>query len=564
VRGDGALEVVAGFATALGPRNDNQDFAFFDPGSAQDRAVQGVIAAMADGVGGASGGRTAAELAVRAFLEGYRAQDPLAGVGVSAYRVMDAFNSWLYAQARVDPKLTGACTTFTGLIVRSREATFLHAGDTRAWHLRGDDLTQVTRDHIAFSANGRQTLLRAVGLEERLRLEVQTVALERHDRILLTSDGVHSILGHHQLRAALRERSSPQAGAETIIAAAIAAGLTDNATVLLLDIVSLPAVDWSAVEAELKDLSILAPPEPGALVDGFSLDRILVDSQFTRVMLARENNGTLVVLKFPKASMQSDRTARSAFLRETFLGRRVSSPFVGGALQMADGRQSRLYLAMPLHRGMTLEARLTSGPLPVNEAIRIAVMVGQGLKALHRLGITHRDVKPENVVLTDDGGLKLIDFGAARILRVDTDDEDVETPGTASFMAPELFGSHRGDAASDQFALGVTLYRMLTGDYPYGEAEPGRRPLFGPPVSAWRRRPEIPAWLDATVMRAIALRPNDRFADVDELIYELEAGRAPSSPWRRALPLAERNPVLLWKLISVLLFAGLIIALLSR
>ncbi len=178
------------------------------------------------------------------------------------------------------------------------------------------------------------------------------------------------------------------------------------------------------------------------------------------------------------------------------------------------------------------------------------------MRALHRLGVTHRDIKPGNVILTKEGGLKLIDLGIARVPRFKELPEK-ETPGTASYMAPELFNGERGDTLSDQFSLGVTIYRLFTGRYPYGETEPLSRPLFGPPVPASRYRPEISARLEAALMKAISLRRDDRFGDVEELIYQLETGKLRALPPRRPAPLLQRNPVRLWQGISLLLLIAL-------
>lgn len=167
--------------------------------------------------------------------------------------------------------------------------------------------------------------------------------------------------------------------------------------------------------------------------------------------------------------------------------------------------------------------------------MKVAVDLARGIAALHRLGVAHRDIKLDNIILTADCGLKLIDLGVARLPRLDDFDE-AETPGTASFMAPELFDGRAGDVRSDQFAYRVTLYRLFTGRYPYGESIPGSRPLFGPAVPPSRYRPDLPAWLDAAILRAVALKPGDRFDDIEELSHMFEGGAARAAPRRRSRP----------------------------
>lgn len=550
-----SIKVAVGFASHRGARSDNQDFAAADLGTEGERALQGVVVALADGVGGNKGGRIAAELAVRNFFEGYRAQNPLNGIGPAAMRAMDGFNLWLNSQARSDPHMAGAAATFTGLVLRGREAVVLHAGDSRAWHLRADVLTLLTEDHVSIAADGSHLLVRALGLEPRLRLDLLRQPLDDHDRFLLTSDGVHGVLSRPEIARLLAAHRSPQADADAIVAAALTAGAQDNVTALVVDIIALPSVDHDALAAEMGELPLLPPPEEGHIVDGFRLERQLADGAHARLFITRDG-GNPIVLKFPKTSLLSEEGARLAFLREGFLGRRIESPYVGRTLATPAGRQTRLYIVMPFYRGESLETRISRERIDLDDGIDIAVKLSRGIAALHRLGVAHRDIKPGNVILTNEGGLKLIDLGIARVPRFKELPED-ETPGTASYMAPELFNGERGDAVSDQFSLGVTIYRLFTGRYPYGETEPLSRPLFGPPVPVSRYRPDISARLEAAIMKAISLRRDDRFGDVEEFIYQLETGKLRALPPRRPAPLLQRNPVRLWQGVSLLLLVAL-------
>ncbi|HKX23357.1 MAG TPA: serine/threonine-protein kinase, partial [Rhizorhapis sp.] len=224
---------------------------------------------------------------------------------------------------------------------------------------------------------------------------------------------------------------------------------------------------------------------------------------------------------------------------------------------------SRLYVAMPFYQGETLEQRIGRHPPSIAAGVTVAARLTRGVAALHRLNIVHRDIKPENVILTEDGGLRLIDLGVARLPRIE-EFEAREIPGTPSYMAPELYHGELGSEASDQFALGVTLYRLFTGRYPYGEVEAFSRPKFGRPVPPSRYRPDMPAWLESALLRAIAVKPDERFGDVVELLRTLEDGgtRAIGAPQPRSL--YERNPLRFWQVISALLFIALMFALASR
>ena len=266
--------------------------------------------------------------------------------------------------------------------------------------------------------------------------------------------------------------------------------------------------------------------------------------------------------EIPRSRDDGSNRAHAIYAR-VFLGQRIAHPNVGASLLLPEGRQSRLYVAMPYYKGETLEDRLRrDGPMKVDAAVAIAIKAGRGLAALHKAGVTHRDIKPGNIMLLENGDVKIFDLGVAHLPRLE--DVDVaETPGTLDYMAPELFRENRGDALSDQFALGVTLYRMLSGKYPFGETLPGGRPLFGPiaPLSAYRD--DVPAWLNAAVLRAISLRRDDRFGDMDEFLFALEHGNLRATPPRRG-PLIERNPLLFWQVLCAVLIILLILSVVRR
>ena len=233
---------------------------------------------------------------------------------------------------------------------------------------------------------------------------------------------------------------------------------------------------------------------------------------------------------------------------------RVRSPWLCRVIEMPPGRQSRLYTVMPLYDGETLAHRLRRGPpLPLEQGRGIAVRLGKAVALLHRNGIIHRDIKPDNVILEVNGGLKLIDLGVALVPGVDEfPAEDI--PGTPSYMAPELLAGQPGDERSDLFALGVTLFEALTGTYPYGEIEPFSHPRFGKPKALVNLRPDLPAWLDACLARAMAVEPGGRHGDVMEFVIDMEAGPAVAGiPPRETIPLYERNPLTFWKVVSAIL-----------
>lgn len=563
MRGSGELVVAAGFASRIGPRAENQDFGGVHLGSAGDRARHGILAAVADGVSGGKAGRIAAELAVRSLIEGLYAMPATLGPARTLQAPLAAYNRWLHAQGR-GAAMAGSATTLTALVLRGRRAHLVHVGDSRAWRFSGGRLTCLTTDHVRPEPDLRHVLIRALGIEPELRLDHAALELAEHDRLVLTTDGVHGALSANRIAALLGENASAEATAQALAEAALAAGGRDNATALVIDIVRLPAPDHDGILAELSALPFVVPPRPGGSIDGFRIERVLSAGRHAVLLVATDSeDGSPVVLKFPRREVLSERALRLAFAREVLLGQRVSSPFVLTARPIRPERQTALYGVQPLVAGETMAQRLARGRPALRPGLSAAIGLTRAVAALHRLDVVHRDIKPENVMLTPDGGLKLIDLGVARLPRVE-DFREEEIPGTPGYMAPEQFGGHAGDALTDQFALGVTLYRWFTGAWPFGEQEAFQRPRFGraPPPS--RHRPELPSWLDEAILTAISPDREARFGDVIELLRALEDGGTRPLGRRRPLPLIERHPLAFWQGACALLAAALVAVLVLR
>ncbi|QGM44301.1 bifunctional protein-serine/threonine kinase/phosphatase [Methylocystis heyeri] len=564
-RYDHDLRVEIGFCTETGRRRDNQDYVAACSGPLGPGSLHGLVAAVADGVGGHKGGREAAETAVRGFIEAYFASPETIGVARAAARALESINGWIAAQARVDQKLAGMATTFSALIFSRRSAYLAHVGDSRAYRLRGEDFEQLTNDHVLGRGESAHALIRAVGFEDVLRVDHASHALCLHDRFLLCSDGVHAFLRREAIRKLLAERVSPQEAAERLVAAALAAGSDDNATALVADVVDLPPADQGALSQLAAGLRIGEPPAPGEVVDDYRLERIISQGRNSRLLLATDlRNGRPLVVKFPLARVADDASRRRAFVNEAWVAGRIRSPYVGEIVEPEEGRRTQLYSVMPFYEGETLEARLARAPkIELEEGLSIATRLARAVAA-HRAGVVHRDIKADNVILLKDGSLRLVDLGVCRVPRLeDFCPEDI--PGTPSYMAPELFLGASGDEASDLFALGVTLYRAFARDYPYGEIEPFSTPRFGRPRPLIVKRPDLPAWINAAILRAVAADPRDRFGDVVEFAFELENGALRNiAPPATKKPLYERNPLVFWKSLSLILAFLLFLALIPR
>jgi len=558
------LLVGVGEHTHAGGRPDNEDYAACYLGNASERLSTGVIAALADGMGGARGGRVAAELAVRGFIDAALGQAGTLGTARIGARAVDAVNRWIHAVGRTDADLNGMACTLSALVLCGRRAHVLHVGDSRVYRLRDERLTLLTRDHTLGAPGTSHALTRAVGAQDVLRVDHGADSARVHDRYLLCSDGVHGALSQQYIHAVLSRRAAPRETAFQLVSEAAATADSDNATAIVLDVLALPATQYADLELAFADRPLRTPPVAGDVVDDYALTELLSDGPYTRVFRATDNlERRTVILKFPKSRPGLDEMLRTALLRETWIASQVRSPFVTEAIEPPAERRTCIYGVLPNYTGETLEQRLLRRPaVTLAAGLDIAIKLAKAVAALHRAGIVHRDIKPENVILQPDGGLKLIDLGVARLPQLE-DTEQASSPGTPSYMAPELFGGASADEASDIFALGVTIYRVFAGGaYPYGEIPAFSQPRFSRMTPLAKHRPDLPAWLDHVLARAVALEPAARFADAVEFAFELEHGSLRAAPVSVArTPLYERDPTRFWQVISALLLIALLVAL---
>jgi serine/threonine protein kinase len=255
----------------------------------------------------------------------------------------------------------------------------------------------------------------------------------------------------------------------------------------------------------------------------------------------------------------------AAFVREAWVGARVHSPWLGRTIELPPGRQTCLYTVMPLYPGELLETRLARRPaVGLEEGRNITIKLARAAAALHSVGIIHRDIKPDNVILESEGSLKLIDLGVVRVPGME-DFPPTDIPGTPAYMAPEMFSGEPGNEGTDIYALGVTMFRAFTGEYPYGNPDASSQPRRSRPTALSSLRPDLPAWLQGVLGRAIAIDPAERFHDMTEFAVEMEMGPARAPPTvRRPQTFYERRPVLFWQGVSALLALALLLILLLR
>lgn len=546
-----SLTVDVGHASLPGPRPRNEDYCAAVTPEGMELDNKGLIAAVADGVGGHANGREAAEYCVRSLLADYYATPPTLGVAQALDKIILALNGWLHAHSRRAREAAGMATTLSAIVLRGRRYVIAHVGDSRIYRLRDRDLRQLTTDHVWAHPELKNVLSRAVGLDERLSVDYADGELSAGDTFLLASDGVWSTLRDARLAKLLAGEAAPEELAASIVMEATQAGAQDNCTALVLRVVQLPRDTLRDSIAHVGTLPLPPQLKPGDALDGLEVVEVLHQSRLTLLYRVRAtDSGQDFVLKTLRPTASDADAAALAY--EEWLGRRVVSPDFPQVV--AWPTRAHLYYLMSWHEGASLARHLQQGRrfTPV-EAADLATRVLKALTVLHRLGIIHRDIKPENVHLGADGRLRLLDLGVAAADGHEGTETfgEINNPGTPSYMAPELHAGGTASEASDLYAIGVTLYQLLTRKYPYGEIEPFQHPKFGDPVPPTRYRPDIPEWLESIILKAVAREPEARFETAEKFLLALDHGAQRPLRVARSTPLLQRDPQFALKLLAV-------------
>jgi serine/threonine protein phosphatase PrpC len=560
------LEISSGYASATGTRASNEDFCGIVTPQGGVLEAKGIVAALADGVGSTGGGREAAEYSVRGLLADYYATPDTWAITYALDRVLHAINRWLLAQSFSQYEAHRLVSTLSAVVLHGDRFVIAHIGDSRIYLLRDHKLRQLTVDHVWDKPEMQHVLKRAMGLDQHLVLDYLDDALQAGDVFLLVSDGVWEVLGDKAMQALLDVELEPQQIADSMVAQVAIKKGQDNATAMVLKVHHPGATGRHYASAEAGHLSVPERLKAGQVLDGFEILKLLHESQNSLLYQVRRiATQQLLVLKTLPPPLRDNLACREGLLVEEWLAKTIVSRYFPQVLPLSGDERHFLYYVMTFHEGATLQQHLQHDRhFSIADAVQIGIRLGKALGTLHRMNIIHRDIKPDNIHLDTEEKLRVLDLGVA--LNPATMRSEGR-PGTPSFIAPELFAGEPASCQSDLYAVGVTLYYLLTRKYPYGEIEPFQHPRFTEPTPPTRYRPDIPQWLENILLKAVAKNPAKRFETAEEWVISLSKGDyADSKPYERA-PLVESNPLLLLQMglvISVLVNLLMLYLLLAR
>jgi serine/threonine protein phosphatase PrpC len=564
-----AFELDIGFTSAAGTKDINEDFcaAMLPEVGYED---MGAIAAVADGVSRGGMGKEAAQTSVISLLRDYYGTPQTWDSTVALDRIISAQNSWLAGINRRRHPVMGM-TTLTALVLRGQSYALAHVGDSRAYLLREGQTLQMTHDHVVDHPDFSHQLLRAVGFEDRLVVDYVQGDLQVGDVFILLTDGVHGEVPERRLKA-LVDNVSAQDASALLVDTALKAGSRDNVTALVVRVQGLLEATLQDDNRAAQQLPIPPHLKVGDVLDGLVVTARVADNGINVVYQVRDPaSQMLYAVKTLHPARAHDPDERAMLAHEAWLAKHMQTSraadnlvHIHEALPSGQSR-SAFYVVYDWHGGETLQQILDrQHKFNLPQVLTATMQALKALGRLHRQGVIHRDIKPANLHQGDDGVLRILDLGVALSGREPKSMRELHA-GTPSYVNPEQWGfngkagaktgasasdapEELPDAQSDLFALGVTLYQLLTAKLPYGDVLPyqvGR--YYRDPTPPSRHNPEIPIWLDHVLLKAVARDKRNRFETAEEFLLALERGASRPLNVPQGTPLMQRDPTALWK-----------------
>ncbi|MDO3383215.1 bifunctional protein-serine/threonine kinase/phosphatase [Gilvimarinus algae] len=567
-----SLDISFAQLSEAGRKPENQDTvgARFPEGAAL--VTKGVAIAIADGVSSSSAARQASQTAVTGILTDYYATPDTWRTGQSANRVIQSLNRYLWSQSQNNVRQEGYLTTLSLLVLKGDKAFVFHVGDSRIYRLRNGQLEQLTRDHNQRIDKNTTYLSRALGADLTLEVDMESLEIERGDLYLLSTDGLHDAVDDKTLTQMLTQTDDLDALCQTLYQTALARGSEDNVSLQLARVNNIGTPSESDAITVLSRLPFPPILNKGQCLDGLTVEKILHESERSQVYLVKNREGVPLVMKTPSPNYSDDAAYIERFVRESWIGARLSNRHVVRVVEPPQTR-SCLYYLTEFIPGPTLTQLIRErAPFAVADATELAEQLVAGVRALHRKDTLHQDLKPDNIVIGTQGAC-LVDFGSCWVAGV----EEMASPiagdkilGTLDYSAPEYrYGGATGPR-SDQFSLAVLVYEMLTGKHPYGEAYGKAMSLNQFQKLSYRSslqfNPLVPVWLDRALEKALSIQPGQRYEALSEWLQDI---KRPNPNWLNARhkPLIERHPERVWKLLALTgwaVAAGLLVFVASR
>ena len=420
-----------------------------------------------------------------------------------------------------------------------------HVGDTRTYLCRGGAVKRLTSDHSylamqiklglvrerdAMNSPMRSLITKSLGRELTCNFDIERQTLYAGDVLVQCTDGLYGCVTDDEIYD-LATHLEPAQACRELVALAEKRHTEDNVSIQVIRVNKIERVCFSRGFAYYKEDTsspVNNELQPGGTLEGrFEILELISRSGMASIYKARDRSvDQIVALKVPLAQFESDAAAFSRFEREEAIGKMLDHPSILKIFPIEGKR--RPYIVMEFLDGQTLDQLLREvKPLPEADAAKIASRLCEALDYMHKNGVIHRDLKPQNIMICKDGSIRIMDFGIAKAFRMRriTFVGFSPTMGTPDYMAPEQVKGKRGDERTDIYSLGAILYEMTTGSTPFEGESPYavmNARVTGDPVAPRKVNPKLTPVIEEIVLHALAREPDKRFPSALEMKAELD------------------------------------------
>jgi serine/threonine protein phosphatase PrpC len=538
------------FKSSPGPvREKNEDYlGFWQPEDEAERLERGAIAVVADGVGGLQNGEVASKMAVEIAIATFQRMNPANAPKQILKQIFDMANLEIYEAGMSEPKAGRMATTLSVCIFRDRELFIGHAGDTRVYLVRQEQMRRLTDDHSytamqvklrliseheAKASRLRSMLTRSLGPEPIVHFDFKRVKLMSRDRIVQCTDGLYCFMNDGELLEGV-DRLDMDEICPYLVSLAERRGTDDNLSAQVIQVDRLVEPKYDQPISVMKKtgggqpVSMANEVKPGDIIDGrFEIEGVISRSGMASLFKAKDlETKRTVAVKIPYMQLESDPNSFARFQREEEIGELLNHPNILKFIKVPN--KSRPYIVTEYLEGKPLSTVMNEvRPLPIPDAVQIASYICGALAHMHENKVVHRDLKPQNIMICEDGTLRIIDFGIAKSTEMRRLTFAGFTPamGTPDYMAPEQVKGKRGDERTDIYSLGAVLYEMTTGSVPFEGPNPFivmNARITGDPVAPRKLNPEISEQLEEIILHAMEREPHRRYHSAAAMKAELD------------------------------------------
>lgn len=525
----------SGFTLAKGTQLKGDDFF-------EVKVMENItVAVVCDGVGSSVYGAEAAKRTTQFLVQSLKNRPRSWSLEKSIRHFIENINRVLYLESMEQYERQELVTTLTLVVIEGDRLYGANVGDSRIYLSRNGVLAQLSSDHAMDEEGMENVLTAAIGLEETVEPYYFENNLQPGDRILLCSDGLYNELSEEELVEGIR------VGASHLVKKASRKhndDLPDDTTAVVIEIKELdPRLKLKQTELIIKEQY-----KAGEEIDGYRLLKPLIQNNRTWLC---ENKGVQYVIKFAPAEAAEDEVMLDLFVKEVWMANRLKAGFFPKAV--IPKKRTHRYYIMRYIDGISLKEYTAKKPLSVDLGVELAHFLLKMSQFLMKHNLVHGDIKPENIIVTkrkEKIVFKMVDFGS-----ITEAYSAVSRAGTPSYLAPERFAQAPITEQTEIYAIGVTLYEVLTQKFPFGEIEPFQTPSFEKaPKHPSALNPKIPEWFESVILRAIETDPDKRYHNYSEMLYEIDNPQKVQPYFDHQTSFIERHEKMVYKVGFITMF----------